>query len=195
MAPEGLSDNNMAGKHGAHVHEFGKGENIALTVNDGDKREEKIVSDQNGHSVESPLLSPSHYPTAENNLLLSSPYTESDHLLDLRTLDTSCGLFARALAILHPIRSDYAEADYTDSFNWESVMTRLRTLAANEDCRWQRQSFYTVTFCSKLKPDINRAMLRQFDKESHREANASGGLLKYWFGSPDGERRNLATCK
>ena len=194
MAPKVLLDNTVS-RHGAHVQEFNKGEEIILTVNDEDKQEKKDLSDQNGHSVESPLLSPSNYPPAENNLLVSSPYTESDHLLDLRTLDTPCGLFARALAILHPIRSDYAIADYTDSFNWESVMTRLRTLASNEDCQWQRQSFYTVTFRSKLKPNINRALLRQFDKESHREAIASGGLLKYWFGNPDGERRNLATCK
>src|SRR5215469_5599453 len=193
MAPQVLLENTVSG-HGAHVQEFSKDEEIILTVNDGDKQEEKDPSDQNGHSVESPLQSPSHYSPAENNLLASSPYTESEHLLDLRTLDTSCGLIARALAILHPTRSDYAVADYTDSFNWESVMTQLRTLAVNEDCQWQRQSFYTVTFRSKLKPDTNRALLRQFDKESHREAIASGGLLKYWFGSPDGERRNLATC-
>lgn len=194
MVPEVLPENNVVGRHGSHMQELGNGEDVVLIVN-GNKQEEKDSSDQNGHSVESPLQSPNHYPPVENNLLVSSPYTESDHLLDLRTLDTPCGLFARALAILHPIRSDYAIADYTDSFNWESVMTRLRTLVANEDCRWQRQSFYTVTFRSKLKPDINRTSLRQFDKESHREAIASGGLLKYWFGSPDGERRNLATCK
>jgi hypothetical protein len=33
------------------------------------------------------------------------------------------------------------------------------------------------------------------DYESHREACESGGLLKYWFGGPSEERRNLATCK
>jgi len=176
------------------MQEFNKGEDIVLIMNE-DKQKEKDPNDQNEHSVESPLQSPSHYPPVENNLLVSSPYTESDHLLDLRTLDKPCSLFARALTILHPIRSDYAVAEYTDSFNWESVMIRLRMLAAKEDCRWQRQSFYTVTFRSKLKPDINRALLRQFDKESHREAIVSGCLLKYWFGSPDGERRNLATCK
>jgi len=194
MAPEVLLDD-TASRDGAHVQEFSKGEEITSTMNDEDKQEQKDLNDLNGHSVESSLQSPSHYPPAENNLLVSSPYTESDHLLDLRTLDTPCNLFARALAILHPIRTDYAIADLTDSFNWESVMIRLRTLAANEDFQWQRQSFYTVTFRSKLKPDINRALLRQFDKESHREAVASGGLLKYWFGTPDGERRNLATCK
>ena len=194
MAPEIVLDD-MASRHGAHAQEFSKGEENILTINDREKQEEKSTSDQNGYSVESPLQSPSYSPQAENNLLVSSPYTEPDHLLDLRTVDTPCGLFARALAILHPTRSDYAVADYTDSFNWESVMTRLRTLAANEDCQWQRQSFYTVTFRSKLKSDINRTLLRQFDKESHREAIASGGLLKYWFGNPDGERRNLATCK
>jgi hypothetical protein len=37
--------------------------------------------------------------------------------------------------------------------------------------------------------------LYKLDYESHAEACESGGLLKYWFGKADGERRNLATCK
>jgi hypothetical protein len=37
-------------------------------------------------------------------------------------------------------------------------------------------------------------LLHDLDKYSHGEATVSGGLLKYWFGSCDGEERNLATC-
>lgn len=32
------------------------------------------------------------------------------------------------------------------------------------------------------------------NRHSHAEATQSGGLLKYWFGVPDTEGRNLATC-
>ena len=32
------------------------------------------------------------------------------------------------------------------------------------------------------------------NRRSHAEATQSGGLLKYWFGVPDTEGRNLATC-
>ena len=50
-------------------------------------------------------------------------------------------------------------------------------------------------FRSKLKPLIDTEYLYKLDEESHREAVGSGGLLKYWFGAGDGQRRNLATCE
>ena len=42
---------------------------------------------------------------------------------------------------------------------------------------------------------MDREKLFVLDKNSHAEAVRSGGLLKYWYGEPDAEGANLATCK
>lgn len=47
--------------------------------------------------------------------------------------------------------------------------------------------------CIALNADVDR--LHELDAKSHQEATASGGLLKYWFGSKNAERENLATCE
>lgn len=129
-----------------------------------------------------------------DDLLIVSPYNEPGHLLDLKTLDTPNQLLAKALTIFKPIRDDYATAPYTESFNWEAVIELLRDLCAAEGYRWQRQKFYVVTFRSRLFPDVDMQQLHDLDVHSHREATASGGLLKYWFGTKDENHRNLATC-
>lgn len=129
------------------------------------------------------------------DLIISSPYHSSSHLLDLRTLSLQTRVVARALALMTATRPDYATADYLESFNWPVVMAKLRSLAREEGIQWSQQSFYTVIFRSKLNANIDRDLLHRLDEESHREAAESGGLLKYWFGVPNGERRNLATCK
>ncbi|KAL2221272.1 hypothetical protein M432DRAFT_605757 [Thermoascus aurantiacus ATCC 26904] len=129
-----------------------------------------------------------------DDLLIVSPYNEPGHLLDLKTLDTPNQLLAKALTIFKPIRDDYATAPYTESFNWEAVIELLRDLCAAEGYRWQRQKFYVVTFRSRLFPDVDMQLLHDLDVHSHREATASGGLLKYWFGTKDENHRNLATC-
>lgn len=59
---------------------------------------------------------------------------------------------------------------------------------------------YVIAFRLILKREIaqnpqNTQLLFDFDKRSHAEANALGGLLKYWYGKPDPETgQNLATC-
>ncbi|KAL2817798.1 hypothetical protein BJX63DRAFT_429493 [Aspergillus granulosus] len=131
---------------------------------------------------------------SENNLLISSPYTTPDHLLDLTTLDTANRLLAQALTILAPIRDDYATAPYIDSFNWPAVFEKVHALAHEEGHRWTRQSFYVVAFRSILTTDADGNRLSLLDERSHAEAVASGGLLKYWFGSKNAKRENLATC-
>lgn len=130
-----------------------------------------------------------------STLLISSPYNETGHYLNLAHLDTSNRLFAKALTALKPVRPDYATAPYTAALDFEAVLSLLRALAASESFKWCQSSFYVVIFRSKLKPDIDNKLLYQLDFESHREACQSGGLLKYWFGKPDGDRQNLATCK
>ena len=64
-----------------------------------------------------------------------------------------------------------------------------------EDHQWPHQSFYIVVFRSRIPPTTSRLQLGELDERAHAEAMQSGGLLKYWFGVPDGEGRNLATCK
>jgi hypothetical protein len=132
-------------------------------------------------------------PTSTN--LISSPYNDPLHLLDLETLSPQNAIFAKALTVLKPTAPDYATADYEMSFNWNAVLAAVRQLMKEEGLgEWKEQSFYTVIFRSKLREDADRALLHDLDKYSHGEASVSGGLLKYWFGSCDGERRNLATC-
>jgi hypothetical protein len=127
--------------------------------------------------------------------LISSPYNQPGHYLTLNTLPITSQLFALALTALKPVREDYSTAPYTSALNFDTVLEVLRLLAAQTGFQFPETSFYVVIFRSKLKPDIDNDWLYKLDFESHREACESGGLLKYWFGKTDGERRNLATCK
>ncbi|PWY81922.1 hypothetical protein BO70DRAFT_362351 [Aspergillus heteromorphus CBS 117.55] len=130
-----------------------------------------------------------------DNLLIASPYNDPAHLLDLRRIDTPNQLLAKALTILTPTRPDYATAPYTESFNWTDVFDLLRELARVEGYHWTRQDFYVVVFRSVLLVDADLDYLHSLDDHSHQEATASGGLLKYWFGSKNEAHQNLATCK
>jgi len=128
--------------------------------------------------------------------LISSPYNNPGHYLSLPSLPLSSQLFAKALTALRPLVPDYATAEYTQALNFDDVLCVLRHLVQQQDpnLTWTETSFYVVIFRSKLKPDIDNDWLYKLDYESHREACESGGLLKYWFGKSNGERRNLATC-
>ncbi|KAI9781544.1 MAG: hypothetical protein M1816_002259 [Peltula sp. TS41687] len=126
--------------------------------------------------------------------LTTSPYTDQTHLLDLSTVNRHCQLLARALTVMTSIRTDYATAPYIEAFNWEEVMTNLRWLLKEEAYEWSQRSFYVVVFRSQIPPTTDRSHLSLLDRASHEEAVKGGGLLKYWFGVPDGAGRNLATC-
>ncbi|KAB8077380.1 hypothetical protein BDV29DRAFT_168338 [Aspergillus leporis] len=130
----------------------------------------------------------------QSNLLITSPYNHPKHLLDLTTLDKANRFLAKAFTILRPIRHDYATAPYTETFNWEDVFGFLRGLASADGYKWQRQHFYVVVFRSRLRADADNQRLHDLDAYSHQEACASGGLLKYWFGTKNESRENLATC-
>ncbi|KAF2705906.1 hypothetical protein K504DRAFT_493750 [Pleomassaria siparia CBS 279.74] len=133
-------------------------------------------------------------PPRHSTLLISSPYNNPGHYLDLADLDTPNLLLAKALTALKALRPDYATAPYTEALNLGAVVGLVSRFAANEKFNWKEQSFYVVSFRSKLKETIDNELLYALDYESHREACESGGLLKYWFGKPNEERRNLATC-
>lgn len=129
-----------------------------------------------------------------NSHLVVSPYTSLPHLLDLDRYSKSSQLFAKALTIFQPTRDDYATTEYTESFNFEEVIEALRSLVKAEGYRWNATDFYVVSFRSQLSPDADPERLFEIDAFSHQEAMASGGLLKYWYGVKDQNRRNLATC-
>jgi len=107
-----------------------------------------------------------------SSLLATSPYIIREHLLDLNRLpDIQDRIVALALTKLTPTRPDYATAGYEEGLSWNEVRS------------------------TKLRPDFEAPLLWELDRESHREAVESGGLLKYWFGSTDSQNRNMATCK
>lgn len=141
----------------------------------------------------SPTPPPTLDMTATN--IKSSPYDDPLNFLNLCGLDTQSRLFALALTQFNAIRFDYATADYMISFNFNIIFDTLRHLCSAAGIEWKHQDFYVVIFRSQLRQGADRARLGQLDQMSHQEACASGGLLHYWFGSPDGEMRNLATCK
>lgn len=160
---------------------------LVSSANDADTEVEKP-------SVSTDLLLPASLKLNATHLI-SSPYSDFSNQLDLQTLESPYKLFAFALTALKPIRGDYATAPYLESFNWSEVFALLRALCLEIGYRWQKLGFYTVIFRSTLQPGIDRERLGLLDKKSHEEACASGGLLKYWFGTCDDERRNLATCE
>ena len=128
--------------------------------------------------------------------LISSPYREIGHLLDLELLDNDQDrLLALALSHLKPATEDYATAEYAAALNWEEVVGTLKTLTDLESRRWTERTYYVVYFRSQLQANVDNDKLHTLDKESHLEAAKSGGLLKYWFGCADAQRRNLATCR
>lgn len=133
--------------------------------------------------------------TSRSSLLISSPYNNPGHYLDLNTLETPNLIFAKALTALKPLRSDYATAPYLSSLDFSTVISLVRSLSQELNYTWKSHTFYVVIFRSRLKADIDNDLLYKLDYESHREACESGGLLKYWFGKTDENRRNLATCK
>ena len=133
--------------------------------------------------------------TATESMLIVSPYVEPAHQLNLSTLDTPNQLLALALTSLQAATPSYATVNYQESLNWSSVFLKLQDLVTQRQIFWPKTTFYVVEFRSQVKAERDVPLLFKLDKESHREATASGGLLKYWYGEPDTDRRNLATCE
>ena len=163
-----------------------------------------VCRDGSASSANSALLSTTPDPcskavageTSGSDLLISSPYNKPNHYLSLTFpgLPLQSVLLALALTALQPVVPTYATAPYTEALNLDTVLDVLRSLVESEGVQWHEAKFYVVIFRSRLKERIDNEYLYKLDEESHAEACASGGLLKYWFGKSDAERRNLATC-
>jgi hypothetical protein len=150
----------------------------------------------NGASITHPQAEDANGESSCSDQLITSPYNKPLHYLSLTTpaLPLPSLLFALALTALQPTLTTYATAAYTSALNLDVVLGVLRALVRSEGVEWPETRFYVVVFRSKLKEQIDSDYLYKLDEESHAEACASGGLLKYWFGKSDSERRNLATC-
>lgn len=157
-----------------------------------------------GAASQLPILDKNHHDdrqrgnrdtASRHTLLVVSPYVNLSHLLNLDSVSPACQLLALALTVLRPLGNDYATAIYKQAFNWSYVVETLRSLVLADEFDWASQSFYIVVFRSQLKPGVDRSQLGALDKLAHEEASSSGGLLKYWFGIPDENNRNLATCE
>lgn len=110
-------------------------------------------------------------------LIVTSPYTELEHQLDLSTLDREDALFAQALQNLRPVCDDYATAPYLESFNWDEVLDKLRSLADGAGT-FKETTFFIVAFRSRVPPTTIYEDLGILDKVAHKEAVKCGGFLK-----------------
>lgn len=202
MAP-GLNFAVLAGDVTAHDHTLSKdGVNISVSSIQDDT--ESILDpvsitqdfeELRFEAAASLQLNTSSSTAPRSTQLISSPYNNPGHYLDLSSLDTPSLIFAKALTALKPLRPDYATAPYLDALSFPAVLSLVLSLSSEAGYTWKKHTFYVVIFRSQLKSDIDNDLLYKLDYESHREACESGGLLKYWFGKSNGERRNLATCK
>lgn len=138
--------------------------------------------------------------TVSEDFIVSSPYFDSNHLLNLKDLTEPFRILALALQNFEPIDSRYASQRYDIAFDLERVRKWINEYIKVTGVKFPQTSAYIIAFRSILKDEVTidpekRAFLSAMDKESHMAANLSGGLLKYWFGVPDTKtNQNLATC-
>ncbi len=89
----------------------------------------------------------------------------------------------KALDGLRPTREDYAVAPILESFNWAEC------LGSVEDVDW-----YMVAFRSVRSVDADDRLLYELDALAHAEAIGHSGLLHYFGGELDAERRCVSFC-
>ncbi|CAK7905606.1 hypothetical protein CAAN1_14S04500 [[Candida] anglica] len=140
---------------------------------------------------------------ASPEYIRSSPYHEQEHQLQLDTLDVGYRSLALALQSFVPVNGnkDYQYEEYEKAFPIKEIVERAQEyskLLGEENL--PELTAYVIGFRSILHVEVQesaekRSISARIDKGSHTEANISGGLLKYWFGTPDDENaKNLATC-
>ncbi|PIA14626.1 hypothetical protein COEREDRAFT_35106, partial [Coemansia reversa NRRL 1564] len=93
-----------------------------------------------------------------------------------------------ALKLLKPIRDDFRLADYSQSFNWDEINSKLPSRT--------EYSWYAVVFRSKRKVDCQTGDLFDADKMAYEEAfnSTNRSLLVYWYTGLDDDNNCLATC-
>ena len=84
---------------------------------------------------------------------------------------------------LVPASSDYAARPIEEAFNWGPCLTAV------DDGDW-----YVVAFRSIRRPDADEALLDEKDGRAFAEASSFSGLLHYFSGTMDEDRRCLSMC-
>lgn len=84
---------------------------------------------------------------------------------------------------LVPLRSDYAVLPIEQSFGWAECLASV-----------ERGEWYVVAFRSVRRLDSDDAALEEFDRRAFAEASRHPGLLCYFVGELDDERRCLSMC-
>jgi hypothetical protein len=86
-------------------------------------------------------------------------------------------------AALAPLRRDYAVLPIEQGFNWGECLASV-----------ERGEWYVVSFRSVRRSDSDDALLEEFDRRAFAEASRQSGLLCYFIGELDDERRCLSMC-
>lgn len=84
---------------------------------------------------------------------------------------------------LAPVASDYAARPIGEAFNWGSCLATV-----------DRGEWYVVAFRSIRRPDADEGLLDEMDARAFAEASSFAGLLHYFSGKIDAERRCLSMC-
>ncbi|ORX34235.1 hypothetical protein BD324DRAFT_173468 [Kockovaella imperatae] len=124
---------------------------------------------------------------------LIEPRREEEHLVTQGNfshlysddLDRPSMILQQTLEGFRASSSRYATERYDIAFNW----TDLEGLPLDMHREW-----YCVVFRSKRKASSSNLSLYSADRAAHYEAIEGGGLIMYWYGEPDDQGQNLATC-
>ena len=98
-------------------------------------------------------------------------------------MNDAAGGAGQVLDALRPIREDYAIAPILESFNWAEC------LASADGADW-----YMVAFRSVRNQHADDRLLYELDARAHEEAISHTGLVHYFGGELDAERRCLSFC-
>ena len=86
-------------------------------------------------------------------------------------------------AALVPLGRDYAVVPTEQAFNWSECLDPV-----------QRGEWYVVAFRSVRRLGSDDALMEEFDRRAFEEATRHCGLLCYFMGELDDERRCLSMC-
>jgi hypothetical protein len=98
-------------------------------------------------------------------------------------MNDAAGGAGQVLEDLRPIREDYAIAPILESFNWAECLASL------DGADW-----YLVAFRSVRNQHADDRLLYELDARAHEEAMSHTGLVHYFGGELDAERRCLSFC-
>jgi hypothetical protein len=98
-------------------------------------------------------------------------------------MNDAAGGAGQVLDDLRPIREDYAIAPILESFNWAEC------LASADGADW-----YLVAFRSVRNQHADDRLLYELDARAHEEAISHTGLVHYFGGELDAQRRCLSFC-